>query len=366
MSRYQSAYSASDLLEKLSEKALVQSGDEALEDFVLEQQREKELPLYLRALVGIGAVITSLCLIGLVALGLEINSEEGFIVSGLIFVGMAILLQKRGGDGGTVWNSFLLQSSFAFMATGKSLFVFGVGLAFESGWAVTAALLFLTAATYHIYRMSVDRFLSSFAVFFSILVNSLWGEEFAGSKELLFNGIMLLQVILAAVLICNAKVKRDYAPIKYGLLFSLSAAALFLASHTEFGYWQEPEAVRPVFVNLLFTASLIASIAWIAGGVTKLTTEPLILAALGAVALGAISVPGVVLSIILMVLGYAKHERIMTTMGALLVPVFLFFYYYNLDVSLLQKSGVLVGSGIALLAGRFYLSFRKWDRGEVT
>lgn len=64
-----------------------------------------------------------------------------------------------------------------------------------------------------------------------------------------------------------------------------------------------------------------------------------------------------------MMVGYAKHEKIMILMGGLQIPVFLFLYYYNLDISLMQKSGVLVGSGIVLLAGNFYLQCRGWDKG---
>ncbi len=364
MSKYMSQYSASDLLGKLSGKGVVQSNDEDIESFVLAQQQDKELPLYLRALVGVGAFIASLCFIGFVTIGLSMTEEEDFVVWGLIFVALAIGLQKLSGDDSTVKSSFLMQSSFAFMATGKALFTIGMTGIFDSGWGATIAILIITAATYNIYRMSVDRFLSTFAVFFSILVNILWDREGAGSRELLLNGFMVIQMVGVAVLITNAKIKRDYIPLMYGLLFSLCASALFLASHAKFGYWRHEEFIDSTFVTLLFTGGLIASVYWIVGGVIeKLKSEPLRLAFLGIILLGLISAPGIILSIILMVLGYAKHGKVMVIMGALLVPVFLFFYYYNLDVSLMEKSGVLVGSGVALLAGRFYIGFKGWNKG---
>ena len=59
---------------------------------------------------------------------------------------------------------------------------------------------------------------------------------------------------------------------------------------------------------------------------------------------------------------YARHERPLLATGAMLIPVFLFFYYYQLDLSLLQKSAALAGSGALLLAGRFYLRRRGWDK----
>lgn len=366
MPKHMSQYYASDLLQKLSEKALIGKESKSIENFIIERQQHKELPLYLRALVGIGAFIATICFIGLIAIGMQINEKEGFVISGLIFVALAIGLQKLGGEGDSIKGSFFIQSSFAFMATGKILFTIGMALILDFAWGVTIALLFITAVTYHVYRMSVDRFLSTFAVFFSVLVNVLWNKEFAGSREFLLNGFTLLQVAGAAVLITNVKIKRDYIPLTYGLLFSLCASALFIASHTKFGYWQNKELVNPVFVTLLFTGSLVAVISWIVGGIKKLNAEPLILACLGVVLLGLISAPGIILSIILIVLGYAKHEKIMIIMGALLVPVFVFFYYYNLDISLMEKSILLIASGIVLLVSRFYMIFKEWDKGGVS
>lgn len=364
MSKYASKYTVFDLIEKLSVKGLLNSNNEAIESFIIQQQQDKELPLYLRALVGVGAFIASICFIGLIAFGMDIQDEEGIAISGLVFAVLAIFMLKLGGDAHTIKNSFLTQSSFAFMATGKALFTFGMAEMFGSDWGVTIALLIITATTYHVYCMSVDRFLSTFAVFFSVLVNVLWNKDLAGGREFLLNSFMLLQVLGVAFLIINVKIKREYIPLTYGILFSLCASALFLASHTKFGYWKHDEYVNPIFVTLLFTAGLIAVICWIVGGPQKLKTESTILACFGAILLGLISAPGIILSIILMILGYAKHERIMLTTGALLIPVFLYFYYFNLDISLMEKSGVLVGSGLALLAGHFYIHFKGWDKGD--
>ena len=82
----------------------------------------------------------------------------------------------------------------------------------------------------------------------------------------------------------------------------------------------------------------------------------MVLASLGAVLLAVVSAPGVLLAIGLMILGYANHERLLLVLGAVLMPAFLCLYYYNLDVSLLNKSMILTVSGVILLAGRFYMS----------
>ncbi len=366
MTNYTSQYSAADLLDKLSEKELIVNNEKPIDTFIIEQQQNAELPLYLRALVGVGAFFASICFICLIVIGINISDDQSFIFSGLVFIALAIGLQKLGGDGNSPKSSFFIQSSFALMATGKILFTFGISQILDTNWGVTIALLLITGLTYHIYQMSIDRFLSTFAVFFSVLVNILWDREFSGSRELLLNGFIFLQIVGAMILVTNTKIKRDYIPLLYGILFSLCASALFLASHAKFGYWRQEEFISPTFVTLLFTFSLLALIAWIIGDIKSLNTEPLRLACLGVILLGLISAPGILLSLILMVLGYARHEKIMAIIGALLIPVFLFFYYYNLDISLMEKSGVLVGSGIALLAGHWYINFKGWHKGNVS
>lgn len=360
-----SNHTAADLLQALSQKGLTEVPRQELEAFVLERQQRAELPLYMRALVGIGAFIASICLIGLVAIGLSIDENEDFLIIGLVFMGLAVALQRFSGDGATVGQSFMMQSSFAFMAAGKAQVIFAIVMMFESGWAGTLAAIAVTVGSYHIYRMSVDRFLSSFAVLFSIHLNILFVEDLPASTELFFNLFVLCEVLLAAFLTWSGKIARDFVPVKYALFCSLCVAALFLVSRFEFAYAMEEEVISPLFMSLLFTAALLASIAWVAGGLQKLKSEALILACLGSLALGVIAAPGITLALLLMVLGYGKHEKIMVAMGALLLPLFLYHYYYNLDVSLLQKSGVLVGSGLLLLCARFYMRFRSLDGGEA-
>ena len=42
-------------------------------------------------------------------------------------------------------------------------------------------------------------------------------------------------------------------------------------------------------------------------------------------------------------------------MGLVFISVFLVAHYYNLDLTLLQKSGALIGPGILLLLSRAFL-----------
>ena len=112
-----------------------------------------------------------------------------------------------------------------------------------------------------------------------------------------------------------------------------------------------------MLVNALLAGGLIALFTWAGGGIQTLQRPAMLLASLGAVLLALISAPALMLSIGLMIIGYAKHDRRLLILGALLIPAFLWSYYYILDGSLLMKSAILTVSGIALLAGRVYMSY---------
>lgn len=368
MSKYMTNITAQGLLSSWQNAGLVPQSESAqLADFIVSQQQEKEQPLYLRILVGIGAFISSVCFIGFLSASkiIKYDSEAGLINWGLIFIGSALFLAKTSGDqNNTIKHSFLIQTSFCAMGMGKILFVIGFAKMFgkNSGWSITLSTLLISVATYYVYRMSIDRFLSTLAILTSLLSNLVSSRYFSSYTEMLLNLFFFIQLILAIVLFTHGRIKREYIPLAYATAFSLCITIIYFAMESKIGRWGSKQDYSLIFINAALTISLIGLIGWAAGNLKKLKTEPLILAALGAALLGIVSAPGVILSICLMVLGYAKHEKLLLLMGILLMPVFIFLYYYNLDISLMAKSGVLVGSGALLLVGRGYLAAKQLDR----
>ena len=364
---YMTRFNAAKLLERLESRGL--TANEEVADFVISHQQERIRPLYLGALADIGILLiasSSLIPFFIAAdmISFSAGREKGLIIWGLLFVAgavglqEAIRLQRVAGHDNAVKHGFYMHSSIALIAMGKFFFAYGVGHMLESYWAFTWALLIITGMTYHTYRIEIDRFLSSFAVLSFILVTILLDTDVSAStRELLLNGFFLLQFAGTAILLMHGKIQRDYIPLCYAFVCSLCISVLTAS-------FSAPSAiVDSTFINIVLTGGLIALFGWAAGGMEKLKSEPLVMASTGAVLLGLISAPGILLAIGLMVLGYAKHEEHLMIGGALLMPVFLFFYYYNLDISLMQKSGTLIGSGIVLLAGRMYMKHRRRDAG---
>ncbi|WP_120497458.1 DUF4401 domain-containing protein [Kiloniella sp. EL199] len=355
---------AAELVEHLADKSLIPDRDD-VNSFILDQDQAPDIPIYLKILSGIGAFIACICFIGFLIL-IEIinfNNAAGALVTSIIFIASAIGLYTLTADDSTMGKNFFLQISFALMGTGKFLFIFATVEWFgESLLAIALSSFLITALTYPFYRLHVERFMSSCGVLIVLLLNILWEDELGLPIDIAFNLFLLLQLVSAGFLLIYPKVPALFQPLSQALIVSLAISVLFLSSHNEFDYLDSPLFISPFISNIMFATSLVLLIIWAAGGKEYIKREPVIVGIIGSIFLAILSAPGILLSLGLMVFGYARHDRLFTLLGFLLLPIFLWLYYYNLDITLLEKSIVLVASGGVMVAGKFYLKFRGWDR----
>ena len=370
MIKYMTKYSAEDLLQQLREKELITvDKKEQLSKTVISTQLEEELPLYLRFLLAIGASIASVLLVSFLGIsGLIHESVASLIIWGLIFTTGAICLHVfsyRENDSPVI-NSLILQFSFTFISIGKIFFVVGTVILLESSWGISLALLLVTIATYPIYRMSIDRFLSTFILLCSILVNTLQTLFTVDLIYLLLNSLFLVQFFASALFLTCHKIRREYIPLGYAFVFSLCVNVLCLSFFMIMMQGEDLD-INIMFINIPLSMSLalglIGIFIWVSGGIKKIKYSTLAFVSVLAILLSLISAPGILSAISLIVLGYLKHENVLRVLGLLILPVFLILYYYNLDVSLMQKSLILMGSGLVLLLGRLYLKHKQWDKG---
>jgi uncharacterized membrane protein len=79
--------------------------------------------------------------------------------------------------------------------------------------------------------------------------------------------------------------------------------------------------------------------AWLVGG-TLLVSLPALLT------------PGILAAVIMLVLAFQRNNRLLLGLGAAGLVVFLIAFYYHLEVTLLVKSLMLLGTGLLLLGLR--------------
>jgi uncharacterized membrane protein len=62
--------------------------------------------------------------------------------------------------------------------------------------------------------------------------------------------------------------------------------------------------------------------------------------------------PGILAAVIILVLGFQRGNRLLLGLGAVGLAVFLIAFYYHLEITLLVKSLILLGTGLLLLGLR--------------
>ncbi|MCP4023735.1 MAG: DUF4401 domain-containing protein, partial [Desulfobacteraceae bacterium] len=233
---------------------------------------------------------------------------------GIIFIIAAVIIQRTSGeDINEARYIFMVQSSFCFMAIGKVSFVAGFTLALETIWGIPLASFIITVITYNVYKMSIDRFLSSFAVLCSTICILVFETNDPGLREeFLLNLAFLFQLASTAVLLTYGKTKRKYIPLFYAFTLSLCTMVVFLALQSELGYYWRDKMISTVFIQIELTVFLVLIIAWAAGSLENLKKEPVIIACCASLFLGIFSAPGILLSISLLICGYTNHEKILS------------------------------------------------------
>jgi hypothetical protein len=118
--RYASSHTARQLLKDERMRGLIQEGQrEQIERFALDRATERELPLYVHVLVGVGALIAGVFFIGFLANAqiIDFDSKASLMVCGLILVGLAVPLAIAAtqANDSPIMDSFLTQASFCIM-----------------------------------------------------------------------------------------------------------------------------------------------------------------------------------------------------------------------------------------------------------
>ncbi len=366
MPEYQAQYTIPGLLARLQSEGQLDDMEKASE-FIRKLHTGDDPPLYLRALIGIGAFISSLFLIGFLYVSELIDEDGPFLVWGLVFIAAAFGLWKWSQKEGVAsfLNMFTAVLSFTWMAVGKFLFVLEFTEAYDE-WGIFGGLLLVTAATYFVYQLTIDRFLSCLGVCCALTAALISEGDLNKDPGVIIAaglcicGLAALQASLAAYLL-SGRVTRKFLPMAYALVGGLTVNVFLL---TIWGPRFEEITGFPfvLVLGLLLAAGLIALMVRAAGG-RRVSRSPRLLAALLAILAGAFFIsPGILLGVCLLVYGYGHHDRLLTAFGGLVVPVFLFHWYYDMELTLTEKSAVLVGSGLAMLAGRFL--FCRGEAGE--
>ena len=365
--------SAAGLIERLTEVFSVDKDRARI--VAVERIQKNQMPLYLRGLIGVGAFLSAIFLIGIFTISMSAGENELFAFGLVITIAaLALYIASRRLEQYTPSESFLSLFSFALILAGKTMLVFAGKEIFATreneSFTLFVISLICTCATYPVYALYMDRLVS----FTSTLIMGLFwfshelstglGWDELGANAVFFTGI----TPMAFVMMIHPGVTRTFRPISIGLVLvsvwlglGLTEAApginqllgLFYEDKISVGHlialWAVPVSMFFVFVYV---------VQWSVGGWKGMRKRLLAFSILGALVLCASMMTSPVLALALIVLGYAQHDRIISISGTLLLPVALFMFTRQLELGLMNTGILLMVQALVLLA--VFFAFRAW------
>lgn len=338
--------SVRELLRSLSSRGLFpETKLEAAGKFLSRTEGERPLPAYLQLFAIFGAWAAAAFFIGFLAITGVVEEDSAAIV-GILLVGGATGLRR------VARGIFVPQLCLALSAAGHSLALFGVGARTKSVGAAALAAVGLAAALYRLYPDPVHRFLSCGA---ALALLPAWALD--AKLPHVLHAVILGEMAALGCLMTRRPQLPVWRPLTHALAIALPATLSLVA----FSGLRIETPEWPSRVGLAL--GLLWLVAWLARG--GLGREPVLLSLAAVALLAAFSAPGILASIGLLVLGYAARDRVLPGVGLLSLACFVFTFYYDLDVKLDVKSGILAGTGAVLLALRAVLLRRPWAGRET-
>jgi hypothetical protein len=356
--------SIADVLAALKAEGLAPAGIDDSARAALAADTTDEMPWHVRTAIGAGAWLATGFLLGsvLAIAGLDDDVERAIV--GVLLMVTAVFV-RRGASA-----EFLRQGAVAACLAGQALFLAGFGESVDSVTGVGLAGVVLSLALIWLMPDSVHRFLSTLIGAGSAVVAAV-----ASELPFAFDLATLALVALAAYVWRVGIRDRDAAfaemvqPVGYGLVVALFGILLFstatavgegagsvfvTVNSTRRDFGDPRQALGPICtigITLAF-AALVWKIIDEHGDAHDDRRSVAALAGVLALGAGALSSPGIVAGAAVLVLAFDRRDKVLLGLAVVFLLVFGSAYYYSLNLTLLEKSAVLAGSGLLLLAIR--------------
>ena len=343
------------ILAQLAAEGLAPAGSEERAREALAPELTDDLPWYMRAAVAVGAwVATTFVLFSLFAVA-GIRDEGPAMAVGALLVGTGIFMRRK------ATTEFLRWAAVALSLAGLAMLTVGAKGVSDSTSFAAAVCLLVSLALIGLSPDATLRFLCTLSGTVALLA-WLAGENGALAFDA---GIVLLAPAVAYVWRSRLLQRSDrqwemLAPVGYALVVAffglLLARTLATSTHASWSIdvSRDAGALGPL-PAIICTAALMTLVWKVLDEHGASLSTPASFGALGgAVALGAVTLdsPGIVAGVAMLMLAFDRRNRVLLGMAAIFLIVFGSFYYYSLHLTLLAKSGVLVGSGLILFGVR--------------
>jgi hypothetical protein len=307
------------------------------------------VPVYIQALLGIGAWITAILMVAFLLLFLDfivgVDLEEQTSVAlaiGVASFAIAVALRRPAGH-----SAFRTQLASALSTAGVAIATAAVLVETESFWPAAAVAAVGTAAAIAEGRDRPTQF-SAAALALALVFIGL------GIDSVPYLTDIAALAGVTGVLLTLYPPRRDTAPLAAALLLALPCLMTVADSGVLAGIGGEGFAAR--LLNAGLTVWLLVRHRQLHGQpVADLTTAILIVAIL---VICAVLPPGGSAALVLMMLAFVLGLRGLGVIGVLFQIYFISRFYYDLQITLLEKSLILMAVGLLVL-GAYGLVLRQ-------
>ena len=346
--------SVADVLARLRAEGLQAPADDAARD-ALRPELADHMPIYLRVVVGIAAWIATAFLMFAIVAVARLESEIARMIVGGLFIGVGVVMRRQ------KTGEFLRWAAIAIALAGQGLVVAGIAEMVDSPTSAAIACLAVSVLLILVMRDFVLRFLATLSGAGALIV-ALVAMDVPHGYDV---AIVALVVAAAWAWRGNLASRAEdldemIEPVRYGMIAVLFGAMLVRTfavtgrSSFALGPGREFSELGPL-ATVGCTLALVALVWKILdehGVALNGTISFALLAGATAFGFGTLDSPGVVAGVTVVALAFDRRDRALLVMAAVFLLTFLALYYYSLDLTLLQKAGVLSASGLLLLAVR--------------
>lgn len=329
---------------------------------------ESRSPWYVRLMLGVAGWIGALFLLGFVGVGFAFvmrSATTAFFVGAAVCAGAAVLFRA------VPKSDFVSQFGLAVSLAGQALTIFALVQWF--GHSFTAAALAIALQQALLFVL-VPNFIHR--------VWTSWSGAYAAVYALGYAGLHAYAPAAVTFAFLWPWLAEFDHPRRGELLraagygLALAAVQTAVMHGSLWAMWLAGLGGRHALGGeaLLWLGNLASGLVLVWAVLRLLRREGvgldeahgrIALAGAGVLALISLQAPGVGPAAAILVVGFANGNRVLAGLGVIALLGYLSHYYYALHATLLEKSVLLAGAGLVLLAARFAL--RRWwpDAKEV-
>ncbi len=352
-----------DVFSKLAEENLLDSDWEPKTRTQLAREHNEQ-PWYVRIMVGFSAWLASWMLIGFVVGAAIVESEQATLILGVVLV-VGAVVGRCVSD-----NDFITQMALAVSLAGEALMIFGVAQISDSIEITILSFVALEAVLLAFYPDIVHRFLSAASIIFALAILLFEWKALDWIHVIVISFAVLFVLLVYAEQHFLARGQaRLLTPVKWGVLFGQLGVLMLSTVYVLPELMKSMQLFPNPWISSIGLGLLLLYLVYELVKSENFTFTSANTAALYASCILVIIVcalaPGLIMALIILLLGFARVDRVLMGVAIGFFTVFLTAFFYGIELTLLTKSMLLIGTGALLIAGRYGLKFYLAAQKEI-